>query len=367
MKAQGWSVETIPRLALIALAAAAALVPLPAAEVEQLYSSHLYLDLQPWMTTLSNQVPVACLDLLTVALSFVWLTFAFRDVARRRSWPGALGRVALRSATWTAALYLAFLAAWGLNYRRVPLIEKLAFDDARVSAGAARDLGMIAVGEVNALHAGAHAELGAGGTAAGTIDPRLAAGFARAQQELGAGRLVQPARPKRTMFDPYLQRAGVSGMTDPFFLETLVAGDLLPIERPFVVAHEWSHLAGIADEGEANFVGWLTCLRGSPADRYSGWLFLTGELARAVRQDDRQTILSALAPGPREDLRAIARRMQQHVDPRISAAGWRAYNQYLRANRVERGTASYAEVVKLALGVSFDADWAPVLRERRGN
>jgi hypothetical protein len=43
-------------------------------------------------------------------------------------------------------------------------------------------------------------------------------------------------------------------MTDPFFLETLVASDVLPFERPFLVAHEWSHLAGIADEGEANFV-----------------------------------------------------------------------------------------------------------------
>ena len=73
--------------------------------------------------------------------------------------------------------------------------------------------------------------------------------------------------------------AGVAGMTDPFFLEALIASDLLPVERPFVIAHEWSHVAGLADEGEANFAGWLTCLQGCPAHQYSGWLFAYSELA----------------------------------------------------------------------------------------
>jgi len=59
-------------------------------------------------------------------------------------------------------------------------------------------------------------------------------------------------------------------MTDPYFLETLIASDLLPFERSFVAAHEWSHLAGIADEGEANLAGWLTCLRGGVPHSIAG-------------------------------------------------------------------------------------------------
>ena len=54
-------------------------------------------------------------------------------------------------------------------------------------------------------------------------------------------------------------------MTDPFFLETLLAPDLLDVERPFVIAHEWGHLAGFADESEANFIAWLACRRGHTA------------------------------------------------------------------------------------------------------
>ena len=159
------------------------------------------------------------------------------------------------------------------------------------------------------------------------------------------------ARPKHSMLDWYFRRAGVDGMTDPFFLETLVAGGLLPFERPFIVAHEWSHLAAITDEGEANFTGWLACVRGAPANAYSGWLFLFGELTRVVNGRDRAALSDALAAGPRADLRAIRERSEREISPRVSAVGWRVYDSYLKANRVEAGAASYDEVVRLVLGI----------------
>src|SRR5438094_588193 len=149
------------------------------------------------------------------------------------------------------------------------------------------------------------------------VDPRLARAFALVQAELGAPPLAVPGRPKHTLADFYFRRAAVDGMTDPYFLETLVASDLLPFERPFVVAHEWSHLAGYADESEANFVGWLTCVRAGGDDAYSGWLFLYGEMIANVSAADRRS-LPELAPGPRADRRAIADRFRRNVSPRMS-------------------------------------------------
>jgi hypothetical protein len=346
------------RIALITLAAGGAVLPLPPPLVERVYSTWLYAAAQPWITRASNAAPVALFDLLVAAVLAAWIVTVCRDLARRSTWLRALGAVAARTLVWSSALYLCFLLGWGLNYRRVPLAERLQFDAARVSADAARDLALVAADQLNTLYSPAHAA----GQAGGHEEASLAGAFARAQRDLGAARLAAPARPKPTMLNPYLRRAGVAGMTDPFFLETLIAGDLLPFERPFVVAHEWSHLAGIADEGEANFAGWLICLRGAPSERYSGWLFLFGELSRAARDTDRTIVLARLAAGPLDDLRAIARRIQQQVSPRLSAAGWRVYDQYLKANRVEHGAASYAEVVKLVLGVHFEAAWVPQQR-----
>ena len=94
--------------------------------------------------------------------------------------------------------------------------------------------------------------------------------------------------------------------------------------------------------------------RGRRPAQYSGWLSL---YARADRQPVRdaiaQEVAARLAAGPREDLRALAERLTRNVNPTVSAAGWRVYDRYLKANRVEDGAASYARVVRLVLGTEL--------------
>jgi uncharacterized protein DUF3810 len=336
-----------PATALVLCAAVAAVLPLPPTLVERWYTARVYGTLQPVLTSISNLAPFALLDLFLGAIAAAWLTLAARDLRRASSRMRAVWPIAVRTLIWSSALYLLFLALWGLNYRRPRLRDVLPYDAAAVTADAAVAAGRLAVDRLNTLYDPAHA---AGWPAAGAVDASLERDFARTVREAGIRREVVPGRPKRTVLDWYFRRAGVDGMTDPFFLETLVAGSVLPFERAFVVAHEWSHLAGITDEGEANFTAWLSCARGAPAAAYSGWLFLYGELAGAVGGTDRAAMSSALAQGPRADLRAIHDRYAREVNPRLSAAGWRVYDSYLKANRVAAGAASYGEVIQLVLG-----------------
>jgi hypothetical protein len=348
------------RAALVVLAIGGSLAPMPAAIVERQYSEMLYPPMQRGLTGLSNLVPFALVDGLLVS-GLAWLAWQIaRAPVRWRldGWRRASFRLLARIATAMAVLYLVFLATWGLNYRRVPLIGRVRFDPQAVSADAARALALTTVDRINDLYDPAPSRE----SALGAVDASLADAFAQVQQTLRASRLARPARPKRTLLDVYFKAAGVEGMTDPYFLETLVVSNLLPFERPFVIAHEWSHLAGFADEGEANFVGWLTCVRGSRAERYSGWLFLYGQVAAALKDTERTDIAVRLGPGPRADLRAAADRVQRHLSPVIADAGWQVYDRYLKANRVEAGTRSYAEVVKLILGVRFGSDWVPELK-----
>ena len=334
----------------------AAFIPLPPAAVDRLYSARLYATLQPLLTSLSNLAPFALLDVVIGVTAAVWIALAVRDLFGTPSRLRAALRIVARTIVWCATLYLLFLALWGLNYRRPRMRETLSYDASAVTAAAAVAAGRLAVDRLNTLHDRAHA---AGWPAADAVDANLADGFARAVRDAGIPLDVVPARPKRTILEWYFRRAGVDGMTDPFFLETLVAGSVLPFERAFVVAHEWSHLAGIADEGEANFAAWLSCARGSPPNEYSGWLFLYTEFAGAVNGPDRVVLSSALAAGPRADLRAIRDRYAREVNPRVSMVGWRVYDSYLKANRVEAGAASYGEVVRLVLGVRLQGQ--PVL------
>jgi hypothetical protein len=347
------------RAMLIAAAVGLAFEPIGASRIERFYSNGVYAVLQPVLTTLSNQTSVALLDALVIVVALLWVVQTGRDMVRDGPMLRNVRSIVGRTAVWSASLYLAFACAWGLNYRRTPLVDKLGFRSDAITAAAARAMGDAAVDQVNLLYEAAHA---AGSDTGDAIDPALEAGFQRALELVGGRAVVIIPRPKRTMLDWYFRRAGVSGMTDPYFLETLIASDVLPFERPFVLAHEWSHVAGIANEGEANFVGWLACVRASAAARYSGWLFLYQELLSSLPHDDQIAVAARLGPGPRLDLRASRDRLQRNVSPRVAAAGWRVYDSYLKANRIEAGAASYAEVVRLVLGVDFRANWTPVLR-----
>ena len=60
-------------------------------------------------------------------------------------------------------------------------------------------------------------------------------------------------------------------------------------------------------------------------------------------------------------------RYRDQVKPWVSAPGWEAYDQYLRANRIEGGVASYGDAIRLLLGTRFGPSWTPVMKPRPAN
>jgi len=133
-------------------------------------------------------------------------------------------------------------------------------------------------------------------------------------------------------------------MVNPFGLEVIANPDLLPFERSFVAAHEWGHLAGYASEAEANFFGWLTCVRASPRPQYSAWFYLYWQISSEVNREERAKLSAALADGPRRDINAVIARLRGGEIPALQRASWQVYDKYLKANRVEAGVRSYGEV-----------------------
>jgi len=137
-------------------------------------------------------------------------------------------------------------------------------------------------------------------------------------------------------------------MTNPLFLEVILNPDLLPFERPDVLAHEWGHLAGYADESEASFVAWLACLRGDALAKYSGWLAAYRRTVNGLPRP-MHAQLPPLDAGPRADLQAIAVRLGR-ASPALSGAARGVYDSYLKANRIQEGIENYDAVIQLILG-----------------
>jgi Protein of unknown function (DUF3810) len=348
------------RLAVVLAAAAAALAPIPAGVVEAWFSTGIYPRMQGLLTPVSNLLPVAWLDILSVAAAawvlFTWWRALRRDATRRLP---RVGRAAVRTVVVAASAYLVFLGVWGLNYRRVPMPARLALKDHAPSTSDVAQLGHAAVQRLNGLYAPAH---NSGFREPAWRNPRLRSAFSMTQQELADAPPAVPGRLKRTIFGQFFRWTGVDGMINPFGLEVLANPDLLAFEQPFVAAHEWAHLAGYADESEANFVGWLTCVRADEASQYSGWLYLYWQIAGELPSADRSALSRTLTAGPRDDLAAIAARLRRGDLPALRRASWMMYDSYLKANRVEAGVRSYGAVVTLILRARFEDGWRPVRR-----
>lgn len=346
---------------LVAIALAALAFPLPAGFIERYYVPDVYLPTQRFITPIANLIPLAIFDVLLV-VSVVWvMALLLRGV--RSSWRdrqvAPVAKVFWRLLVFAASTYIAFLAVWGLNYQRVPLSEKLEMVSGVPEPEAVMALGLEAASRLNDLYMEVYDM--------DLLDrpwqtTSLREGFSEIQVLLGADVPAVPGRLKPTVLGPYFRWTGVSGMINPFALESLASQDLLAFEQPFVAAHEWAHLAGYADEAEASFVGWLTCLRSGELAAYSGWLALFAELTNEVTHNGRTKLFEALNEGPLEDLTAITERQQRNQIPLLRRFGWSIYDRYLRANRVGEGVRRYGAVVTLATQTSFTAGWTPIRR-----
>src|SRR5262249_51009564 len=154
-----------------------------------------------------NLVSFPLLDAAGVVVIGTFVALTVRDVRRRGWWCGAVSGLG-RLVVWGAAVYVAFALVWGVNYRRLLLESRLAFDASAITADAVTQLAASAVERLNALHDAAHAR---GWMAEAAIDPDLVGAFEKTTRDLGVSHVTVVARPKRTLLNRYFERAGVSG------------------------------------------------------------------------------------------------------------------------------------------------------------
>ena len=342
---------TVVRVAIVAFAVVMAVIPLPRALVETVYSQRAYPIVRQLVIGFSSLTGLVLFDLLLtgvlVALLGWWTLRLIR--ASRGGRLRALVSLAGQTVVFAAVLYLMFLGIWGLNYRRESLGERLGYTESRVTEPVLETLTAAAIANLNQLY---DSTQGGSWPQLDELPVRLGTAFERVQQRLGVSPVVSGLVPKRSLLTPYFRRAGIDGMVDPFFLQILVNETVLPFERPFVTAHEWAHVAGFAHEAEANFVAWLTCLEGDEAMRYSAWSFFVPRLLAALPETSQQRLGAALGPGPRSDFAAVRARLSRTI-PIVRRNARRINDRYLKANRVASGVASYGEVLQLAVGTDL--------------
>ncbi len=315
--------------------------------VEILYARGVYPPVARLLSTLSGFVPFSLAEWTFAAIPVLLLVAAVTGFREAR-WKGLARRLAAAAlGTW-----LVFMGLWGLNYLRpaprevfrlgptprgraaARLVARVARRLDRVRAGCPEGPGGVVALPENLDHPG-----WSGRRVVAALDRHVRVLEAMALCRLGLP-VIATGRAKVFLASPLLLRWGVSGTYGPFTGEPNLVWPSAPGLLPFDVAHERAHLAGLAWEEEASFVGLVACWQSPrPEVRYSGWLALWLEL---------RVPPAGLSPPVRRDLEAIRAFVRGHLG---REAPWvrRAYSGYLEVHGVRGGVRSYGRVAGLAL------------------
>ncbi|MBL7726714.1 MAG: DUF3810 domain-containing protein [Dinghuibacter sp.] len=243
------------------------------------------------------------------------------------------------------SVYLLFNALWGLNYRRQGIAWQLELDVQRYSTA---DLDTVLGIVSQRLHALADSQ---NGRQALYQRPFLFAEGANLYRKNTAPypfMVLEYPSVKRSIFGRIGNYLGFQGYYNPFSGEAQVNTTVPVFMQPNIVCHEMAHQAGYAKENEANFVGYLAGKRSAnPCFRYSAYfdLVLYGLLDMQLRDSARaRTIAQALPKQVKTDIREWEQFRKKHKNPLEQVVMW-FYGQYLKANDMPSGIATYNEVI----------------------
>ena len=160
-------------------------------------------------------------------------------------------------------------------------------------------------------------------------------------------------RVKKMIFESLFTKMGVSGYFGPFTNEVHVNNHSLNFTYPFTLAHEMSHQFGIAGESEANLYAFIVCSNSSD-DRikYSAYVSIINYLLRDVHTllpDEYKSLVSNIRPEIIADLQHNSEHWLSERNETLSTAQNRAYDTYLKSNRISSGRENYSEVVGLLI------------------
>jgi hypothetical protein len=307
--------------------------------VESFYTRRVYAGIAAGLSRFSAVFPFSLSEVSLYLALAAFLLGGFLGLWQRR-----FRRTALIGFAGAAFVLLWFYLAWGINYYRPKIEEQLQF------AKAAPDSVML---RENLLWCLANANEAWQPTSPWNLkelDGEIEKNYAEVSVELNLPHVSGRWPPKFLLMPGLLDYTLTSGIFGPFFHEVHLNSNLLPVEMPFVLAHEKAHGRGFARESEASFVALLVCLRSSnQAIRYSAYFALLGRsMSRYRRFSDADSLKQAIRPEIIADFMEVRNRIEKYTGP-LAELSHKSYDVYLRANQVEGGVKNYSDVVELVI------------------
>ena len=341
-----------------------------------IYTTRIYPIIGSLLSPISGLFPFAIGDIF-IALSIVWVIFYpiyeikwrkqlakrfFFLAAKRGCYPKkkvVFGRVA----EYLLWVYAWFYIAWGLNYSQPNIYCRTGMKPVEVSEAKFREFAYRYADSINSLSEETAFDDQRESQFNGMVDDglknRVRDAVLKGYNEIGAKEGInapfnQHPHAKTMLFTPLSSMSGVTGSMGPFFCEFTLNGDIRPHDYPAIYAHEFAHLLGIANEGEANFYSYIVCTASSDkAVKFSGYYHIFFHVLRNVfdilGEKEGEKFLKYIRP---EIIQLAKSDRNYWLSKRckvLDAAQDFIFDLYLRGNHVAEGRKSYSGVVGLIL------------------
>lgn len=331
-----------------------------------IYTTRIYPIIGSLLSPISGLFPFAVGDIF-IALSIVWVFFYpiyeikwrkqlakrfFFLAAKRGCYPKkkvVFGRVA----EYLLWVYAWFYIAWGLNYSQPNIYCRTGMKPVEVSEAKFREFAYRYADSINYLSEEFNGMVDDG------LKNRVRDAVLKGYNEIGAKEGInapfnQHPHAKTMLFTPLSSMSGVTGSMGPFFCEFTLNGDIRPHDYPAIYAHEYAHLLGIANEGEANFYSYIVCTASSDkAVKFSGYYHIFFHVLRNVfdilGEKEGEKFLKYIRPEIIQLAKSDRNYWLSKRCKALDAAQDFIFDLYLRGNHVAEGRKSYSGVVALIL------------------
>lgn len=166
--------------------------------------------------------------------------------------------------------------------------------------------------------------------------------------------------PKPIANSGFMSQQYLAGIYFPFTLEANYNQTMYIMNRPATICHELSHLKGVILEDEANYFGFLACIRSEDGFiQYSGYLSVLSYVSREVRKNIPLEVRQEMTePNTlvQNDVVFLTDEAWEKVE-KEAVISTETANQVtdtflesnLKSNGVKNGMESYSQVVRLLL------------------
>ncbi|TXD48394.1 DUF3810 domain-containing protein [Polaribacter sp. IC073] len=319
--------------------------------IERYYSNGIYPPIATFLRILLGWLPFSFGDVVLAFLLFIFLRFIVRLIKNRfRDFvPKIIHFTAILS-----ILYFCFYLFWGLNYYREPLAKNLKYQQKKYTTAQLQKVTAQIIGKLNYYQF----EI----TKIDTLkveskyQPKemyamALSGYAHLAKDFPQLK-YQHASVKSSLMSLLQTYNGTAGYFNPLTGEAQVNDRIPKTAYPTTVCHEMAHQIGFAAENEANFVGFLAATYNDDVYfKYASYRMAFSYCISELRKRDRKLskeLWRTVNKGVGKDFNNSYLFWQEYKNP-FEPLVKKGYNAYLKANKQDKGIASYNYVVDLLI------------------